>query len=214
LSPFGSTADLDHLGPELPQRLGRDLMSRAVGAVDDHPQALERHLAAQRSLGVFDVAGLDVVDALGAAEVGRVGKLRRDVTIHQRFDARLDLVGQFIAVRPEQLDAIVLIKVVGSGDHHPEVAAHRARQHRHCRGRHRPQEQNVGADGSEARDQRIFDHVAREPGVLANHHPMPMVAAAKGEPRRLPDLQGHIRRDPAVGPPPYAVGAKISVRHM
>ena len=180
VEPVRLDADLDHLGPELPQRLGRDLVSRAIGAIDDHAQALERHFAGERPLGVFDVAGLDVVDALGAAEVGSVGELRRDVAVHQRFDPRLDLVGKLIAVRPEQLDAVVLIRVVGGGDHHAQVAAHRARQHRHRRRRNRPQQQDVGADRSEARDQRIFDHVAREPGVLADHHPMAVVAAAKG----------------------------------
>ena len=175
---------------------------------------VERHFAGERPLGVFDVAGVDVVDALGAAEVGRVGELRRNVAVHQSFDARLDLVGQFIAVRPEQLDAVVFIRVVGGGDHHAEVAAHRARQHRDRRRRNRSEQQDVGADRGEARDQRIFDHVAREPRILADHHPMAVVAAAKRKAGRLADLQRHIRRDLAVGPAPNAVGAKISARHV
>jgi len=64
------------------------------------------------SLGVFDIAGLNVIDALGAAEIGRAGEHRRDVAVDQRFDPRLDLVRQLEAVRSEQLDAVVLERIV------------------------------------------------------------------------------------------------------
>ncbi len=214
VEPVRLDPDLDHLGPELPQRLGRHLVGRAVGAVDDHPQAVERHVARQRPLGVFDVAGLDVVDAPGAAEIGGAGEHRRDVAVHQRLDARLERVGELEAVRPEQLDAVVLVRIVRGGDHHAEIAAHRAGQHRDRRRRDGAEQQNVDADGSEARDQRIFDHVAREPGVLADHHPMAVVAAAKGEPGRLAHFQRHVGGDLAVGPSPNAVGAKMPARHL
>ena len=185
----------------------------AAGAVDDDPHALERDLAAQRPFGVFDVAGLDVVDALGAAEVGRVGQHRRDVAVHQRLDPRLDIVGELIAVRPEQLDAVVLVGVVRGGDHHPEIAAHRARQHRDRRRRDRTEQQHVDADRREAGDQRVFDHVTREPGVLADDHPMAMLAAAKSNAGGLANLQRHVGGDLAVGAAPDAVGAEISARH-
>ena len=137
VEPVRLDADRDHLGAELPQRLGRDLVGGAIGAVDDDPQALERDLAAERPLGVLDVARLDVVDALGAAEVRRTGEHRRDVAVHQRLDPRLDLVGELVAVGPEELDAVVLVGVVRGGDHHAEIAAHRAGQHRDRRRRHR-----------------------------------------------------------------------------
>ena len=63
-------ADGDDLGAELPQRLGRDLVGGAVGAIDDDAHAVEVELARQGALGEFDVAGVDALDALGAAEHG------------------------------------------------------------------------------------------------------------------------------------------------
>ena len=67
-----------------------------------------------------------------------------------------DLVGQFIAVRPEQLDAVVLIRIAGSGDHHAQVAAHRARQHRHSGRRHWPNSRTSSPTDGESSDQRIY----------------------------------------------------------
>ena len=201
VEPVRLDPDLDHLGAELPQRLGRDLVGGAIGAVDDDPHALERHVAAERPLGVFDVAGLHVVDAPGAAEVGRAGEHRGDFAVHQRLDPRLDFVRELIAVRPKELDAVVLVRVVRGRDHHAEIAAHRARQHRDRWRRHGAQQQHVDAHRSEAGDQRIFDHVAREPGVLADHHAMAVLAAVKDEARRLADFQRHVGGDLAVGRP-------------
>ncbi len=213
VEPVRLDADLDHFGAELPQRLGRDFVGGAVGAIDDDAHSVERDLAAERPLGVFDIAGLDVVDALGAAQIRRAGEHRRDVAVHQRLDPRLDLVGEFEAVRPEQLDAVILVGVVGGGNHHPEIAAHRAGQHRDRRRRDRAQQQHVDADRREARDQRVFDHVAGEPRVFADDHALAMFAPLEGEAGRLANLQRHIRRDLAVGPAPNAVGAEIFARH-
>ena len=174
----------------------------------------KRQVAAQRPLGEFDVARLDVVDALGAAQIGRAGQHRRDVAVHQRLDPRLDLVGQLVAVGAEQLDAVVLIGIVRGRDHHAEVAAHRAGQHRDRRRRHRAEQQDVDAHRGEAGDQGVFDHVARQARVLADHDPVAMVAALKREPGGLADLHRDFRGDLGVGPAANAVGAEIFAPHL
>ncbi len=76
-----------------------------------------------------------------------------------------------------------------------------------------PEQQNVDADRGEAGDERVFDHVARQARVLADHHPMAVVAAAEGQARRLSDLQGDVGGDLAVGLAANAVGAEILARH-
>ena len=209
----GLDADLDDFRAKLPQRLGRHLVGRAVGAVDDDPHALERDVPAQRPLGELDVARLHIVNALGAAEFGRAGEHRRDLAVHQRLDPRLDLVRQLVAVRSEQLDAVVLVRVVRGGDHHAEVAAHRPGDHRDGRRRRRSEQQNVDADRGEAGDQRIFDHVARQARVLADHHPVAVLAAPERHARRLTDLQRDVGGDLDVGLSPDPVGAEIFARH-
>ena len=79
LKPSGSTPTREHLRAELPQRLGRDPIGGAVGAVDHHAHAVELHRARQRALGEFDVAVLHAVDAPGAADLLRAGEpLGRD----------------------------------------------------------------------------------------------------------------------------------------
>ena len=206
-------ADLDHFGAELPQRLGRDLVGGAVGAIDDDAQAVEGNIARQRPLGVFDVARGDVVDALGAAELRRFGEPAGEVVVDQRLDVRLDLVRQLEPVGPEQLDAVVLVKIVRGGDHHAEIAAHRARQHRHRRRRRRAEQQHVHADRGEAGDHRVFDHVAGEAGVLADDDAVAILAALEQQAGRLADLHRQIGGDLGVGAAANAVGAEIPARH-
>ena len=67
-------AEREHLRAELPQRLGRDAVGGAVGAVDHDAHAVQFHRARQRALGELDVAVLHAVDALGAADLLRAGE--------------------------------------------------------------------------------------------------------------------------------------------
>src|SRR6185437_322010 len=46
---IGLDPDLDDLGAELPQRLWRHLVARAVGAIDYHPDAVEADVLRQRA---------------------------------------------------------------------------------------------------------------------------------------------------------------------
>jgi hypothetical protein len=141
LDPHG-----DHLGVELPQRLRRHAIAGAVGAVHDHAQPAERKVARQGALGEFDIAILHAVDAFGAAEVGPFRQPLEKLGIDQRFDLMLDLVGQLEAVRAEELDAVVVERIVRGRDHHAEIAAHGARQHRHGGCRHRAKQEHVHPD--------------------------------------------------------------------
>ena len=126
----------------------------------------------------------------------------------------LDVVGELEAVGAEQLDAVVVERIVRGRDHHAEIGAHGAREHADRRRRDRAGEQDVHADRGEAGDQRGLDHVAGEPGILADEHAVAMVAAAKDQPRRLPDLERQLRRDHAVGAAANAVGAEILANHV
>ena len=63
-------ADRDHFGVEFLQRLRRDLVGRAIGAVDDDAQTLKREILRQRALGELDIAILHAIDAPGAPERG------------------------------------------------------------------------------------------------------------------------------------------------
>jgi hypothetical protein len=185
-----------------------------VGAIDDDAKPFERQVARQRALGEFNVAVVHAVDALGAAEVHALGQALGDVGIDQPFDAVLDFVGQLVAVRPEQLYAVVVVWIVRGRDHDAEIGAHRSRQHGDGRRRDRAEQQHVHADRRKACNQRRLDHVTGEPGVLADHDAVAVIAAAEGHPRRLAHFERQFRRDHAVGAAANAVGAEILTDHM
>ena len=207
-------ADRDHIGAHFPQRAGRHLVGGAVGAIDDHAQAVEREIALrQRELGEFDVAVLHAVDALGAAEIVALGQLLAQIGIEQLLDLRFDLVAELEAVRPEQLDAVVVEGIMRGRDHHAEIGAHRARQHADRRRRDRAGQQHVHADRGEAGDQRVLDHVAGQPGVLADQHTVAVIAVLEHQPGGLADLERQFRRNDLVGPAANAVGAEITTNH-
>ncbi len=169
--------------------------------------------ARQRALGEFDVAVVRAVDAAGAADAGAVGELARQILVEQLLDPHLDVVGQLVAVGTEQLDAVVVERIVRGGDHHAEVGAHRARQHGDGRRRHRTELQHVHADRGEARLQRGLDHVAGQPRVLADHDAMTMIAAQEHQTGRLADAQRKLRRDHAVGATADSVRSEIFASH-
>ena len=133
---------------------------------------------------------------------------------HQRFDLLLALVGKLLAVRAEQLDAVVLKRIVRGGDHHAEIGAQRPRQHGDGRRRQRTEQKHVHADGSEAGHQRRFDHVAGEAGIFSDHHTMPVLATGEGTPGRHTGLQGDFRSHrKTIRKPPDSVGAKQFACH-
>ncbi len=70
----GLDAHGDDLGAELPERLGRDLVGGAVGAIEHDPHAVEARLPRQGALGELDVAGRHAVDALRPPELRRRGE--------------------------------------------------------------------------------------------------------------------------------------------
>ena len=163
---------------------------------------------------IQDAERLAVVDALGPADLGRLSQRVGDVAGDPRLDLLLDVVAQLVPVRPEQLDAVVVIGVVRGRDHHADVGAERPGQHRHGRRRDRAEQEHVHAGGGQARHHGVLDHVAGEPRVLADHHPVTVIAAAEDDAGGLADLQGEVGRDHAIGAPADAVGAEISAAHV
>ena len=98
--------------------------------------------------------------------------------------------------------------------HDAQIGAERAGEHGD-RGRgQRPEQRHVHAHRDEARGQRRLQHVARKARVLADHHPMAVIAAGemgaggKCQPER--DLGRHRI---AVGGAAHAVGAEELAAH-
>src|SRR5271166_4520419 len=95
-----------------------------------------------------------------------------------------------------------------------EIMTHGAREHSNRRGRDRTGQQDVHADRGETGNECRLDHVARQPGILADEHAVAMVATAKHEPGRLPDLESELRRDHAVRAAANTVGTEVFTNHV
>src|SRR5215217_4469995 len=108
----GLVGDARDLGSEPGERLRRDARVRAVRAVDHNAQAAE--LAAEAFEHVIEVAlrgDADPVDRSSA----------RRLPVEERLDLFLRRVDELPAVAVEELDAVVLRRVVRGGDHDAEV---------------------------------------------------------------------------------------------
>ena len=137
----------------------------------------------------------------------------RKVGIDQRLDLGLDRIGELVAVRAEQLDPVVLERIVRSRNHHAEIGAERPREHRDGGRRHRSEQIDVHPDGGEAGGQRALDHVAGAARVLADHDAVAVLAFDEVQPRRHPDLHRELRRQLVARASTNAVGTEIRLCH-
>jgi hypothetical protein len=217
--------DADGLDPcaHLAQHQRADLVGRAVGAVDDDAHAAEVEAARHRALAGFHVAADGVAGAHGLAElVGRHGAER---LVERGLDRQLGGVVEFLAFGREELDAVVVVRVVRGTDDDAAVGAERAREVRHRRRRHRPHQLHVHARSDQAGLQRGLEHVVRDARVLADHHlrlaPLPArprirahAGLAQGMAVGVAQPQHEIRRDRALAHAPAdAVGAEVFSCH-
>src|SRR6478752_5227185 len=82
-------ADRDDVRTHFPQCPRSNAIGGAVGTVDDHTQAFERHGLGQGQLGELDVAILHAVDATSTAEVSALGELLAEVGLNQMLSSLL-----------------------------------------------------------------------------------------------------------------------------
>src|SRR5262245_8838748 len=167
--PVGVHPERHHAGAELLEHLGRHLVGGAVSAVDGDHEPVQGQLTRERALREDVVATDRVVDPEGLADLLARRPQGIDGTRHhEALDLRLVLVGQLEPRAAEELDAVVLERVVGRRDHHARVCPQRAREERDARGGQRPDEQHVDPHRADARRHRGLQHVPREPRVLAD----------------------------------------------
>lgn len=167
-----------HLGAQFAEHMRSDVVGGAVGGVDHQLQPVEIQVVREGALAEFDVAALGVGHAARAAQFFRADAAQR--LVHRLLDGGLDVVGQLHAMGGEELDAVVLVRIVRGADHDTGGQAQRARQVGHGRRRDGPGQQHVDTGGRQAGFQGGFQHVAGNAGVLADHDLGPVAAAPAG----------------------------------
>mmetsp|Transcript_53268 Transcript_53268/g.124855 ORF Transcript_53268/g.124855 Transcript_53268/m.124855 type:complete len:216 (-) Transcript_53268:3037-3684(-) len=194
------------------EHVGRDVIGRTVGCVDHDLDAFERQISAKTVLAELDVAPARILQSLGTPQASGIHPLRR--IVQRRFNGDFPCVWQFLAFGREELDAIVLIRVVRRADHHAQVLPQRTGQVSHTGRRQRPGQQHVHTRGRKPRFQRRLDHVAGNACVLANQNGRAIVRLAQHAADRMAQAKHEVRRDRILSNgAPNAVGPKILAAH-
>ena len=134
IEAVGGNPHGNHVRLQLPQNRRSHFVGRAMGAIDHNLEPFQELMSRETALGKLDIAALRVIKPLGPAQ--KLWFRKNDITVinQVRLDAFLHIIGEFIAIRAEQLDAVILERVMGGGDHNPDIRAQRPGQHGNCRG--------------------------------------------------------------------------------
>ena len=127
ISPVGSICDSDHLGAQPAQDGGRGRTGRSVRGIDDDSPTLQGARRQQSRHGGEVV----LRDRLQIRFRQRGGVNRRRARREKLFDSHLLHFLQFVSAGTEELDAIVLHRIVRSGDDDPQRGPAHARRPRH-----------------------------------------------------------------------------------
>ncbi|CAM3469245.1 hypothetical protein PANO111632_19700 [Paracoccus nototheniae] len=208
----GFGADADHLGAQFPDQVGADPVGCAMRRIDDHAQPVQPQPARKGALGKLDIAFARAVDAAGVADLGGRGQIA--VMVHPGLDRGLVGIRQLIAVGAKELDPVIPMRIVRGRDHHPQIGAQRPGQHADGGGGQRAGQDHVHPRRGEPRHQRTFDHIARQPRVLADHHGARAARADQMAPGGPAKPHHHLGQDgPGIGAPAHPVGSEQSVGH-
>ncbi|KAG0732036.1 hypothetical protein G6F23_014716 [Rhizopus arrhizus] len=144
---IGFGADADHLGPQLTEQQRCDLVGGAVRAIQHQAQPAQVEGARHAGLAEFDVAADRLACARRLAQLFRFGSGERN--IQRCFQRQLGGVVELLALGGEELDAVVVVRIVRSTDDDAGVHAQGTRQERDRRSRHRAEQLHVGAGGDQ-----------------------------------------------------------------
>jgi hypothetical protein len=113
VAAVGRAAELDHLGAQPPEQFRRQPEGRAVAAIDGHFHAVEAHRGSpQQVLEVLPVQVLIHAICAGAGATPRSSSRKISCSMGALR------VRQFEAAVGENLDAVVLVRIVRGRDHH------------------------------------------------------------------------------------------------
>ena len=158
--------DGDDLGTRGPVGERCHLVGRPVRTVDDDPDS--RQVAGDGLGQVLQVPLLRIVRLLEDPSDPVPGRSPLRQSGHRRLDLVLDLIGEFVPARGEELDAVVRHRIVRGGDHHAHVRAVVVGEERHRRCGQDADPQDIDALARHARGECRGEHLPRDPGVAAD----------------------------------------------
>ena len=169
VGPIGGVAQDSRLGPQQREQLFRRSYRGAVGAIHQHPHAFQlfRHGGGQ----ILSVLYRRLTVLTAGAYLLRLHRDHGDIPVQQHPLYFIFLViGQLVALRAKDLDAVELVGVVGGRNDHAGRGLFLHGQVGHRRGGNHPQQHHIGAAGHQAARQGRLQHLAGKPGIPADDH--------------------------------------------
>ena len=154
----GRAADGDNLGAQLMKHHGRDLVGRAVRAIDHEFQSSECQVMGKGAFAKLDVAPGRVFQPARLAQRGGIDPRGR--LLQGGLHRILPLIVELGALGTEKLDAVVGKRIVAGADHHAKAGALGSREVSHAGRRQGPEQHHVHAGRVKAGLERAFQHVA------------------------------------------------------
>ena len=196
VAPVRCDADCVHLGTQVRERPRSEARERAVRAIDADSQT--REIGAEALHDVVEVALACIVHALGGAAAA-------DRSVEERLDLLLLGVGELSPVGLEELDAVVLGRVVRRGDDGPQVLGEKG-------------DRRSRQDSTENRGSACRGDSARERGLELRPRPARVAphedaARAAPESRRLSEPLDEVGRQVLPDNTANPVGPEVAPRH-
>ncbi len=211
VQPVRLSGKHDDFGTQFTEDARRYLIGRTMRAVDNDLQTGEIGPGRHAALAELDVAARCIIDSRHLTDLARLddGHWR----IQQLFDHQLQFIGQLGTFAGEELDAVVIMRVVRSTDHDAGFSLERTRQISDGRRRHRAEQHHIGTRRGQARFECRFKHITGDPRVLADKH-LASTHLAESHAGRPAELEHEVRRDRVfTNATANAVGTKIFLAH-
>ena len=171
----GRRADADDFRAERVEHRLCDGERASVGAVQPHPQSAKGGARNGEQVGKIAVAPRDVIDR--PPDLRARGERKRtpvDIFLH----AGEYVIREFFAVSAEDLDAVILERIVACRDHHAAVESLRPNDIGDGGRRRHVQKVDVRTRSRRTRRERVFERVGGAARILAHcdTHALPLIA--------------------------------------
>ena len=125
------TAHGDHLSAQLAENTRGDMVSRAVSAIDHHLQGVEAQLVRKGAFAKLDIAASGVDDTAGFAQLGGINA--GQLFFHFGFNGFFNFIRELSPFDREEFNAVIIERIMRSGDHNSGLRAEGSRQIGNCR---------------------------------------------------------------------------------
>ena len=162
----GIVADGYHLCAQFVEHFRGNVVACTVGGINHQFEAAQVEVARECGFTELDIAVVGAIDAAGTAE--QIGRTGLHFLIQAGFDFQFDFVAQFHAAFGEEFDAIIVVNIVRSGNHHTSRQTQCTSQIGHAGSRQRASENHVNTGGGKTGGKRGFQHIAGNTGVFTD----------------------------------------------